>query len=134
MFLSFLSKYREGGLLLIRIGLAVTFVCNSRELMFGGPAKWQQLGHAMSYVGIHGWFGFWGFMAAFSQFFGSILICIGFCFRPACILLAITMTVAAIMHIKSGDGFMKASPAINMAVVFYGLTLVGAGKYSVDKS
>jgi putative oxidoreductase len=44
------------------------------------------------------------------------------------------MTVAANMHLHTGDGFFKASWAIDMAIVFYSLILIGPGKYSVDKN
>jgi putative oxidoreductase len=49
-------------------------------------------------------------------------------------LLAITMTVAANLHLRTGDGFLKASWAIDMAIVFFCLILIGPGKYSVDKN
>jgi putative oxidoreductase len=134
MILTSLTKFRETGLLLLRIGLAATLLYNSRNMMFGGPAVWTKTGHAVAYVGIHFWPVFWGFMAAFSEFFGAILLAFGLFFRPTCILLAITMTVAAAMHLRSGDGFLKASWAIDMAVVFWTLILIGPGKYSVDKN
>jgi putative oxidoreductase len=134
MVLTSLTKFRDTGLLLLRIGLAAVYLYNSRNHMFGGPERWEALGKAMQLVGIHFWPVFWGFMAAFSQFFGSMFIMFGFLFRPACILLAITMTVAANLHLRTGDGFLKASWAIDMAIVFFCLILIGPGKYSVDKN
>lgn len=134
MILTQLTKFRDFGLLFLRAGIGAAFIYNSRGLMFGGPAAWHKLGLAVTYVGMHLWPTFWGFMAAFSQFFGAILLILGFCFRPATILLAITMAVAATMHLRSGDGFMKASWALEMAILFFSLIFIGPGRYSVDKS
>ena len=136
MFLTSLTRFRDFGLLLLRLGLAAVFLYNARHLMFDGPEKWKHLGAAMKYLGVTAWPAFWGLLAAFSEFFGAILIAFGFLFRPACLLLAITMTVAAIMHLKTEphDAFQKASWAIDMAVVFWSLILIGPGKFSVDKN
>jgi putative oxidoreductase len=134
MILTSLTKFRDTGLLLLRLGLGAVYLYNSRNLMFGGPEKWEMLGKAMHHFGVHFWPVGWGFMAAFSQFFGAMFLIFGFLFRPTCILLAITMTVAANMHLHTGDGFLKASWAIDMAIVFYSLILIGPGKYSVDKN
>ena len=41
-----------------------------------------------------------------------------------------TMTIASMTHI--GDGIMSASHAIESAIVFLSLIVIGAGKYSLD--
>lgn len=43
------------------------------------------------------------------------------------------MVIASIMHLKTGDGLLVASPAIEAAIMFPGLPLIGPGKHSVDK-
>ena len=136
MILTSLTKFRDFGLLILRLGLAFVFIINSSNKMFGGPAEWKGLGLAMHNVGIYFAPVAWGFLAVFSQFFGSFFVALGFLFRPACILLAITMTIASLMHLKTEphQAFMKASWAIDMAVVFYSLILIGPGKFSIDKN
>jgi putative oxidoreductase len=43
------------------------------------------------------------------------------------------MAIATSMHLNSNEGFMSASQAIEMGVVFLGLDFVGPGTFSVDK-
>ncbi|MCK5427530.1 MAG: DoxX family protein [Thermodesulfovibrionia bacterium] len=133
MLLTFLSKYRNIGLLILRIGIGCMFLFHGAPKIFGGPEKWEQLGMAMSNVGIQFMPVFWGFMAAFSEFIGGICIILGLFFRPVCILLTITMIVAAAMHLGKGDGLRGASHAIEAGIVFLSLILIGPGKYSLDE-
>lgn len=132
MILTFLNKFRNSGLLIFRIGIGCMFLFHGAPKMFGGPEKWEKLGMAMANVGIQFLPVFWGFMSAFAEFVGGILIITGLFFRPACILLTINMTVAAIMHLSRGDGLAGASHAIEDGIVFLSLILIGPGKYSLD--
>ena len=135
MLLTWLSKYRDFGLLLMRIGLGVCFIQHGWPKLMGGPAVWEKLGAAMQHAGVTAFPVFWGFMAAFSETIGATLLIIGFLFRPACILLAITMTIATILlyHTSGGDFNTYSHPG-KMAVVFYSLIFIGAGRFSVDRS
>ena len=133
MVLTFLNKHRHIGLLVLRIGIGLMFILHGAPKLFGGPEKWGQIGGAMSSLGIGFAPAFWGFMAAVSEFFGGICLIVGFVFRPACILLTITMLVAAISHLSKGDGLGGASHAIELGIVFLSLILIGAGKYSLDE-
>ncbi len=76
---------------------------------------------------------FWGFMASFSEFIGGICIILGLFFRPVCILLTITMTIAAYGHLSRGDGLRGAAHAIEDGIVFLSLIFIGPGKYSLDE-
>jgi putative oxidoreductase len=130
--LSNLGKYRNTGLLITRVGLGIMFLYHGYPLVLGGPTKWAAIGSATRYSGIHFFPTFWGFMAACSETFGGFLLVIGLAFRPVCLLLLITLTVAALMHLAT-TGLQDASHAIEDAVVFAGLLFVGPGRYSVDK-
>ncbi|MCH7760221.1 DoxX family protein [candidate division TA06 bacterium] len=133
MILRFLNKYRDIGLLILRIGLGSMFLFHGAPKCFGGPEKWERLGTAMGNLGIHFIPVFWGFMAGFSEFFGGLCIILGLFFRPACILLLLTMTVAAVSHFSKGDGLGGASHAIEDGIVFLSLIFMGPGKYSLDE-
>jgi putative oxidoreductase len=134
MILRFLTKYRDFGLLLLRLGLGVFFVMHGAPKIMGGPKVWAVLGKATANVGIDVFPAFWGFMAAFSECFGGIFLVLGLFFRPAVILLAFTMTVASVMHVKKGDNFLNvASRPMELAVVFYSLIFIGPGRFSIDK-
>jgi putative oxidoreductase len=128
-----MGKYRELGLLLLRLGIGGMFLYHGWPKLLGGPQKWAQLGTAMRYAGVHAVPTFWGLAAALSEFGGGICLILGFCFRPACLLLAVTMGVAANMHLGKGEGLLAASHAIELGFLFLGLLLIGPGRYSVDR-
>jgi putative oxidoreductase len=142
MNLSFLGKYKEFGLLLLRLGLGAAFVLHGGPKLFGGPEVWAGLGKAMAAVGIDVLPVFWGFMAAFAECFGGVFMILGLFFRPAVILLAITMTVATVKHsaetpakpTSRWEHFMQVTiRPLELAVVFYGLIFIGPGRFSFDK-
>jgi putative oxidoreductase len=127
------GRYMNVGLLVLRIGMGCMFLMYGAPNLFGGPASWERLGAAMSSVGISFAPVFWGFVAAFVMFFGAICVLLGVCFAPACILLTITMIIAAIMHLRLGQGFIVASHAIDDAILFLSLVLIGPGRFSIEK-
>ena len=134
MVLTSLTKYRELGLLFLRVALGlVFFFAHGWPILAAGVGKWRELGHEMHYVHIHFAPVFWGFMAAFSESIGAALFVMGLFFRPACILLTITMAVASVMELKTGT-LGGASHAVELCILFLSLIFIGPGKYSVDKS
>jgi len=128
-----LGNYKNFGLLIIRVGLGSMFIYYGFPLLGGGVKKWEALGSATSYVGIHFWPVVWGLLAAAIETFGGFLLIIGLVFRPVCLLLFFTMIVAALSHFGRGQGLADASHAIEDAIMFAGLLFVGPGKYSADK-
>jgi putative oxidoreductase len=134
MVLTSLSRYRDLGLLVLRLGVGIMFLTHGFPKLIGGPEKWEKIGGAMKYTGIEFAPAFWGFMAAFSEFFGAICLIMGIFFRPACMLLTITMAVAATMHLGKGEGLQRASHAIESGILFLSLIFIGPGKHSIDKN
>jgi len=130
--LSTLGKYKNTGLLIIRVGLGIMFIMHGYPKIVGGPDMWKGVGGAMGNVGITFAPVFWGFLAAITETFGGFLFMIGLAFRPASLLLAFVMLIATLFHYKS-EGLMSASHAIELGIVFIGFAFVGPGKYSVDK-
>ena len=127
------ERYRDIGLLILRLGIGIMFILHGWPKFIGGPEKWAGLGaYGMGSLGINFLPTFWGFMAAVSGFFGGIHLVIGLFVRPATLLMMITMLVAAISHIVGGDGIMGASHALESAFVFASIFAMGAGKYSFD--
>ena len=131
---SFFKTYYspDFGLLIIRIGIGLAFVLHGKSKMFGGPELWEKIGGAMSSLGVDFGFIFWGFMAAFAEFAGGILLGLGLLFRPVCVLLFLTMLVAAFKHITAGDDFKKYAHALELAILLFGLYFIGPGKFSLD--
>lgn len=128
-----LGKYRDTGLLLLRIGIGILFIVHGFPKLAGGPSGWTGLGGSMKVIGINFLPIFWGFMAAATETFGGFLLIVGLFFRPACILLVFTMIIASLVHFAKGDGLQGASHAIEMGIVFFSLIFIGPGRYSVDK-
>lgn len=128
-----LGNYKNFALLVIRLGLGVMMIVHGYPKLLGGPEKWEKLGGAMADLGITFVPVFWGFMAAFAEAVGGLLLIIGWIFRPAAFLLIVTMIVAALKHLNAGDGVSGSSHAIELAIIFIGLFIIGPGKYSIDK-
>ena len=131
--LSNLGKYKNFGLLTIRVGLGIMFIYHGLPMLTGGEKTWEHLGSATKYVGIHFWPVVWGLLCASAETFGGFLLVLGLAFRPVCIALLVTLLVAIAMHIGTGEGLQGAAHAIEDAVVFAGLIFIGPGRYSLDR-
>ena len=132
MVLRFLDKYRDIGLLILRIGIGVMFIMHGLPKLTGGPEKWAMLGGTMKSLGVDFAPVVWGFMGAFSECIGGLLLALGLFTRPACFALLATMIVATSMHIGKGDPFVAYSHAMEAGILFISLILIGPGKYSLD--
>lgn len=130
---TFPDKFRDEGLLLLRIGIGVMYVMHGLPKLIGGPEKWEQIGRAMAYLGIEVVPTFWGFCAGTAETLGGLLLLLGLLFRPACLALAFTMLVAVNMHLGRGEGLMAASHAIENCILFVSLLLIGPGRYHLRK-
>ena len=126
-----MDKYRDHGLLLLRVGIGASFMAHGWPKLAGGAAKWEKLGAAMKHLGIDFAPTFWGFMAAISEFFGGLLLVLGVAWLPALAMLAGTMAIASFMHIQKGDGFTGASHALESLVLFVSLALIGPGRFTI---
>ena len=128
---------RDLGLLVIRIVIGSAMaVLHGYDKIAGGTEMWTRVGGAMAHYGITFLPAFWGFLAAFAEFFASIFLVLGFLFRPAAALLAITMLVAATVHLRmpagaENAGWSGASHALELLSVYVGLFLTGPGKYAL---
>ncbi len=126
------------GLLLIRVGIGLSMaIFHGWGKISGGPETWERIGGSMQNLGIDFLPAWWGFMAGFAEFFGSLLLIVGLFSRPAAALLAATMTVAAIRHLSlpadaANAGWAGASHALELLVVYLGLLLTGPGRLSID--
>jgi putative oxidoreductase len=136
-----MSKIREHifgrsvniGLLVLRVGIGLQFVLHGWPKLSGGAEKWAKLGNNMALMGFDYYPTFWGFMAAFAEFGGGLLVVFGLLTRPASFLLAFTMLVAALKHWSEPDAtWMAASHALELMIVFVALYIMGPGKLSLD--
>ncbi|OGF67866.1 MAG: DoxX family protein [Candidatus Fischerbacteria bacterium RBG_13_37_8] len=133
MLLNFLNKYRDVGLLVGRIGLGIMFMFHGGGKLFAGPEMWTKVGSALGLFGITFAPTMWGMLASCSEFFGGLLLIIGFAYRPALIFMMSIMFVATTMHLNKGDGLQGASHAIEAGIMFLSMFIMGPGKYSIDE-
>ena len=133
MILTSLNRFRDLGLLVLRVGLGAMFIYHGLPKLLAGPALWAQLGTATGTLGIHFLPVFWGFLSAAAEGIGGLLLLLGLLSKPACLLMFINMVVAASFHLGKGDGLGIASHAIEVGIVFLSLVLIGPGKYSLDE-
>jgi putative oxidoreductase len=129
--LNSLDKYRDIGLLVVRVGFGLyMFFGHGLGKITGGPEQWAQLGGTMGLFGITFLPAFWGFLSAIAESVGALLVTAGFLTRPAALLLIGNMIVAASMHIITGNG--SPEMAILYGLVWIAFLLMGPGPYSVD--
>ena len=134
MILSWLSQYRDLGLLFLRVGIGTMMVLHGWPKLAGGIQQWEKLGKAMSLVGISFFPGFWGFSSAMVETVGGVLIVLGFCFRPVTILMTLNFVVATVLLYKTTGQFIEWARPAEMLILFFSLIFIGAGKYSIDRS
>jgi putative oxidoreductase len=134
MLLKFLGKYRDTGLLIMRLGLGIAFLLHGLPKLVGGPKMWTGLGKSMSHVGIDFLPAFWGFMAAFAEGIGGLLLILGLAYRPICLMLAFTMLIATLtLAAPKGRDFKDYSHPLKLIFVFVGMACIGPGRFSIDK-
>jgi putative oxidoreductase len=101
--------------------------------ILGDSDRWARLGN-----GLTQWIGLdilnvpLGFMAAFSESIGALLLAVGFMTRSTSFLLAFTMLVATIKNI-TGVGMEKAELSLLFLILSCVIFMRGSGKYSLDQ-
>lgn len=130
MRMQFLAKYREAGLLIMRVSLGVMFVIITGPVLLSGPSRWASFGSAIRNLGLHSHFQVWGFIGALAGCVGAALIIFGLFFRVGVLLL-----LAIVLVHLLGVGATRATLVpVELWLVLLGLLFVGPGKYSVDKT
>lgn len=126
------GKYRNLGLLILRIGLGLAFIFHGLPKVWGGPEAWETYGAAMQYIGIDAAPMFFGFIAGITELFGGIFLMLGVFYRPVLVMLTITMLVAMASKIGQGAGYPEIAHPMKMAIVFFGMLFIGPGKHSLE--
>ena len=126
-------QLRNIGLLILRVGLGITFMLHGYPKIFGGPEMWAQVGTATQHLGIDFAPMFFGFIAGATEFFGGLFLLLGLFFTPSLVLLLMVMIVATINHIAIGDPFSTYSHSLTMGIVFISLFFIGPGNYNLDR-
>ena len=133
MRLAFLAKYREAGLLLIRVSVGLLFILYTAPALIGGPKAWAHFGAGAEHFGLHSHFQVWGFLGLLLGCLGGVLMIFGLFFRVG-VLLVFVLAIGHALAVYDGSGFRVALPSMEMCFVLAGMLFVGPGKYSVDKT
>ena len=133
MRLAFLAKYRETGLLLMRVSVGLLFILYTAPPLIGGPKAWAHFGAGASHFGLHSHLQFWGFFGSLVGFLGGVLIIFGLFFRIG-VLFVLVLAIGHVIAVENGSSFRVALPSIEMCFVLAGMLFIGPGKYSVDKT
>ena len=129
-----LKKYLIGadsdanvGLLILRVFIGAALLTHGWGKMFGGLGGFidgvTQMGFPAPTL--------LGFLAAFAESFGAILLAVGLLTRPAAFLIVATMAGAAI-KVHGGQSFGEQEMAWLYLVPALFFLLKGAGKWSLD--
>lgn len=119
------------GYLLLRGFIGFGILTHGLPKLQAGPAEWSKLGEVMTNIGVPGPVVFWGFMAAFSEGVGGLLLILGAWTTLSAFLIVSTMSTAVLVF-HAADPFAKKEMAL--LYLFGALTflLKGAGRFSVD--
>ena len=123
--------YVSYSLLILRVIASVMMIINHGwNKILAGQEKWNRLGTALTdFIGIDFMSVFFGFMAAFSESIGMVMVIFVIFTRPAAFLLLFTMFVASMNHLVDGE-FPEL--AIMYLIVMLVLLISGPGKFSLD--
>ena len=76
---------------------------------------------------------FWSLLLSLTEFFGGILIAIGFLTRPAAFAATFVLLVTVYFHwVVQGQGYSGAEKSILWAAIFFLFTVRGGNRHSVD--
>ena len=124
-----MDRYRDLGLLILRLGFGLAFVWyHGYPKLAGGPEMWTRIGDAVANVGITFGYPAWGLAAAVTETLGGLLFAAGLFFRPVCAAMLGVMVVATIEQMARE--MPQPEHAIKNAFVLAGMFLVGPGRFT----
>jgi putative oxidoreductase len=129
---AFLDRFQDFGLLVLRVGVGLSFLLLHGFHRLADPDSWARIGRAVSYLGIDYGYTWWGLAAILAMTLGAICLILGFAHRPAALALTLTMGVATIWKYYPFGGWDAADYPATMMVVCLGLLFTGPGKFSVQ--
>ena len=129
---------KDLGLLILRVGIGVMFICHGIPKLLGGPEGWEGLAQFALPFLPGGYLAMaFGFAAMAAELAGGLLLALGKYHRTACLALAATMAVAFSTKIVSVTGitdFAKnAGWPLELLIVFVALFFIGPGRYVAGK-
>ena len=122
------SFSRDGAVALLRIWLGAMMVVHGYPKMFGDNTKFFARVEEMGFPAPE----LFGWLAAFSEFGGGVLLILGLMTRPAALLVTVTMGVAALIR-HFDDPFDRKELPLTYMVIAIAVLFAGPGKISLDR-
>ena len=129
---SWLDRLQPVGSLLMRIVLGVMIAHGYSKIIPRGAL--YNFTHFAAHLGMPAWL---GYVAAFTEFFGGILLVLGLLTRVASLGIAIDMAVAVIkVHLHGGLTGRNGQPGFEFPLALFAIALMlvftGAGVLAID--
>jgi putative oxidoreductase len=129
--LRYLDRLQPLALLIMRLALGAIMVAHGYHKVFGGLHHHTQM---VASLGLPAWL---GYVSAFTEFFGGLMILLGFFTRPAAVAIGINLFVAIWkVHLHNGllgspdrPGFEFPLAAFTLA---FALVFFGGGPIALD--
>src|SRR5262245_3464057 len=115
--LQFLSKYRETGLLLIRVSIGLIIILLIAPVLWSGSGNWEHFGSAMKHLDFHSHYKFWGFTGALLGCAGGVLMILGLFFRIGVLFTLVITVLHLIVLWDSSSDFYARLPALEMSIL-----------------
>jgi putative oxidoreductase len=128
--LRLLDRLQPLALLVLRLALGVIMVAHGYSKVFGG------LHHHAQFVASLGMPAWLGYVSAFAEFLGGLLLIVGFLTRPAAFAVCLDMAVA-IWKVHWKNGLIGANRSgyefpLALVVIAFALIFYGAGPIAID--
>jgi putative oxidoreductase len=127
-----LNQAQPFGILVMRLALGAIMIANGFHKIFPRGALYN-FTHYVGTLGLPSWL---GYVFAFTEFFGGILLVLGLLTRIAALLTAIDMAVAIVKVTWHGGLVGQHSMSLNLACFALAVMLVftGGGLFAIDNA
>ena len=127
----YLDRLQPLALLVMRLSLGVIMTVHGYHKVFGGL---QHFAHMIGGMGLPSWL---GYVSAFTELLGGLLIIAGFFTRPAAFAICINLAVAIWkVHLHNGLSGSPDRPGFEFplaaATIAFALIFFGAGPIAID--
>ena len=127
----YLDRLQPLALLVMRIVLGAIMIAHGSQKVFGNL---HNFAHMVGGMGLPAWL---GYVAAFTEFIGGLLILAGFFTRPAALAICIDLTVAIWkVHLHNGLTGSPGHPGYELplvgAALAFALIFFGGGPIAID--
>ncbi len=121
---------RSPGLLLLRFGLGALIIAFSAwPDLSAGTERWTEIGQSLSVFGVKSYADLWGLGVVCTEMTSAVCLVLGLFTRLSAFCLALIMAASTAIS-ATPESVVQ---ALQGTIVFLGLALTGAGRFSLDQ-